>query len=355
MQLPLLLPKRRSFLKQYNKTKGSTTLASPLTLDCGAILDNVVIAYETYGRLNHDKSNAVFVAHALTGSASADEWWKTIVGEGKTLDPNEYYIISANCIGSCFGSTGPGSISPLTGKEYLSSFPELTIRDIAKSTFAFLDSIGIDTLSLAIGGSFGGMVVFEMALLAPERVMRIAPLSCGVEHTPWRIAYSSVIRKIIEEGVRTGSVNRAFSLARQIAMTSYRSHGEFDGRFGRKKNTDGVFKVESYLEHQGGKISERFSPYSYIALTKAMENFSIFDGREGTREEILSRITQPTLLLGATSDILYPEDELRTLATSLPRGEYHSLDAKWGHDSFLIEEKEISTIVHQFLERTSCI
>lgn len=315
----------------------------PLSLECGDVLENITIAYETYGQLNASRSNAVFVAHALTGSASANEWWKTLIGEGKALDPNEYFIISANCIGSCYGSTGPSSNG---------TFPQITIRDIANGTFALLDAVGIDSLSLAIGGSFGGMIVFEMALIAPKRVKRIAPLSCGVEHTPWRIAFSSVIRKIIEEGIQNGNTERAFALARQVATSSYRSGTEFDERFARKKNADQLFEVESYLEHQGEKIVSRFSPYSYITLTKAMELYSVFEGRSGTRQEILHQIQQPTLLLGATTDILYPEFELRSLSQELPSAEYHSINAVWGHDSFLIEEEHINKIVKQFLEKT---
>lgn len=330
-------------MQKYNIHKGSVSLKEPLSLECGDVLDNITIAYETYGELNADKSNAVFVAHALTGSASANEWWKTLIGEGKALDPNEYFIVCANCIGSCYGSTGPSANT---------EFPQITIRDIANGTFALLDAIGIDILSLAIGGSFGGMIVFEMALIAPERVKRLAALSCGVEHTPWRIAFSCAIRKIIEEGIRNGDTERAFALARQVAMSSYRSSVEFDERFGRRKNNEGLFEVESYLEHQGEKIVGRFSPYSYITLTKAMELYSLFEGREGTREQILQKIQQPALLLGATTDILYPEAELRSLAEELPDATYHSLDAIWGHDSFLIEEVQVNEIVKQFLEKT---
>lgn len=330
-------------MPQYIINKGSILLDKPLIPESGELLENVTIAYQTYGELNADRSNAVFVAHALTGNASANEWWGTLIGEGKALDPNEYFIICANCIGSCYGSTGPSADV---------SFPQITIRDIANGTFALLDAIGIDSLSLAIGGSFGGMIVFEMALIAPKRVRRIAPLSCGAEHAPWRIAFSSAIRKIIEEGIRNGNTERAFALARQVAMSSYRSSGEFDERFGRGKNAEGLFEVESYLEHQGEKIVGRFSPHSYISLTKAMELYSLFEGRSGTRKEILLRIKQPTLLLGATTDILYPEAELRSLAEELPNANYYSLDAKWGHDSFLIEEEQINNIVKQFLEDT---
>ncbi len=330
-------------MQKYNIHKGSVSLKEALTLECGDVLDNITIAYETYGELNADKSNTVFVAHALTGSASANEWWKTLIAEGKALDPNQYFIICTNCIGSCYGSTGPSANTV---------FPQITIRDIANGTFALLDAIGIDSLSLAIGGSFGGMIVFEMAQITPERVKRLAPLSCGVEHTPWRIAFSSAIRKVIEEGIRNGNTERAFALARQVAMSSYRSSVEFDERFGRRKNTEGLFEVESYLEHQGEKIVGRFSPHSYITLTKAMELYSLFEGREGTREHILQKIQQPTLLLGTPTDILYPESELRSLAQELPNAMYRSIDAIWGHDSFLIEEVQVNKIVKQFLEKT---
>jgi homoserine O-acetyltransferase len=322
-----------------------STLKKPLVLERGRTLENVTIAFQTYGKRDTSQNNAVLAFHALTGGATAGEWWSEILGE-------EYFVISPNCIGSCYGSTGPESIDPQAGKPYHADFPEITIRDIARSTLLLLDELGIENISLAIGGSFGGMIVFELALLAPGRIRRIAPISCGAEHTAWRIAFSSVIRKIIEEGIANGNTDHAFELARQVAMISYRSSGEFEERFARDRNISTLFEVESYLEHQGKKIVERFSPYSYIALTRAMENYSIFEGRRGSREQIISQITQPSLLLGANSDILYPESELRELAQILPKGIYYTLDAPWGHDSFLLAEEQLKKHVQHFLIET---
>ena len=320
-------------------------------MECGDVLPNVEIAYETYGEIDEAGTNAVLVCHALTGNSSSNEWWKTVVGEGKALDPSKYFIITPNCIGSCYGSTGPESINPATSEPYHSDFPQITIRDIALSLLTLLDTLGIKTLSLAIGGSFGAMIIFEIALLAPERVHRIIPISCGVEHSAWRIAFSSTIRKIIGEGIATGNGERAFALARQVAMTTYRSPIEFEERFARKKENN-VYEIENYLEHHGKKIVGRFSPYSYITLTRAMENYSIFEGREGKKNEILSRIKAQALLVGASTDILYSEAELREIAEQLPKGKYETLHASWGHDSFLIEDNTLNKMITQFLRET---
>jgi homoserine O-acetyltransferase len=323
----------------------SLTLRSPLLLECGRTIENATIAFETYGAKNAAGSNVVLAFHALTGDATAGKWWREISGD-------DYFVISPNCIGSCYGSTGPESIDPQSGNQYHADFPETTIRDIARSMIAFLDELGIENVSLAIGGSFGGMIVLELALLAPDRICRIAPISCSAEHTAWRIAFSSVIRKIIEEGIACGNSERAFELARQVAMISYRSSGEFEERFSRDRNVSSLFEVESYLEHQGKKIVERFSPYSYITLTKAMETFSIFEGRDESREKILAKIKQPALIIGANSDILYPEDELCALADALPNAKYLTLNAPWGHDSFLLAEEQLKECVQQFLIET---
>jgi homoserine O-acetyltransferase len=208
------------------------------------------------------------------------------------------------------------------------------------------------------------MVVLEFAMLVPDRIARLVVLSCGSEHSAWRLAFSSVIRKTIENAITNNeNVSRAFSLARQIAMISYRSAEEFDERFSRTRSVRGsiptqsvgtsdLFEVESYLEHQGKKIVSRFSPHSYITLTRAMEGYSLFEGREGSRKEILSSLAMPVLVVGATSDVLYPESELEAFARELPNARYNSLRAPYGHDSFLVAADQVTTLTNQFLEAT---
>lgn len=319
-------------------------LPSPFVLDCGEALTDAAIAFDTRGRLNEDRSNAVLYVHALSGSASLED---------TNIDTEKYFVISPNVLGSCYGSTGPESIDPATDNPYHGNFPALTIRDIARSVLSLLDKLHIETLSFATAGSFGAMVILELAMLAPERFRRLIVLSCGAEHTAWRIAFSSVIRNIIEHGlVSKECTDHAFSLARQIGMISYRSAEEFNERFGRTRRKDGVFEVESYLEHQGEKIVDRFSPYAYATLTRAMESFSLFEGRSGSRKEILSVLTMPILIVGSTSDVLYLEAELKAFADELPNGQYLSLRAPYGHDSFLVAATTLSPYITTFLKAT---
>jgi homoserine O-acetyltransferase/O-succinyltransferase len=319
-------------------------LPTPFPLDCGELLYDAELAFDTRGALNAERSNAVLYIHALSGNASL---------EGTSVDISKYFVISPNVLGSCYGSTGPETIDDRTDRPYRTDFPKLTIRDIARSVIALLDELNIESLSFAIGGSFGAMVILELAMIAPDRVKRLVVLSCGAEHSAWRIAFSSVIRKTVEYAIKyKENVEHAFSMARQIAMISYRSAEEFDARFGRLKRDEDLFEVESYLEHQGVKIVERFSPHSYITLTRAMEGYSLFEGREGSRKEILSTLSMPVLVVGTTSDVLYPEAELKAFASELPKGRYESLDAPYGHDSFLVAEDNVSQIIYQFLNAT---
>ncbi|HEY3874736.1 MAG TPA: alpha/beta fold hydrolase, partial [Candidatus Kapabacteria bacterium] len=259
----------------------SITLDRPFVLESGATLSEVTIQFHTYGEWNEDRSNAIVVCHALTGSANVQEWWSGIFGAGRLLDPQKYFIIVPNLLGSCYGTTGPESIAP-NGKPYLASFPTIAIRDIARANLALLDALKVDEVHLSIGGSLGGMVVLEMAAIAPERFRAIAPIAATGSHSAWRIAFSSTIRKTILAFDPTlqdrAKLLAGLRLARQSATISYRSSAEFDGRFGRDKYGL-IFEVERYLEHQGEKIAERFSPYSYLTLTRAMELYDMTEQR----------------------------------------------------------------------------
>jgi len=318
-------------------------LVENFILDCGKVLPQAEFAYQTYGKLNADKSNVVLIFHALTGNCDPADWWNEIIGEGKIIDPKKHFILCTNFLGSCYGSTGPESIDPETDKPYHKTFPVITTGDIARQQLAILESLGIKEVSLGIGGSMGGMILLELAALKPGLFEKIVPISVAASHSAWRLAFSSVIRKTIETFGREfgeDGYKKGMHLARQIAMTSYRSSTEFDGRFGRDTNNN-AFEIENYLEHQGEKIVSRFSPYSYITLTRAMELYDI--------SGIIQNITSEILFIGATSDILYSEEEIKEIATRIPNATYRFLDAPFGHDSFLVAQEKLAKLIRPFI------
>ncbi|MDP4234942.1 MAG: homoserine O-acetyltransferase [Bacteroidota bacterium] len=313
-------------------------------LDCGEVLSKAEFAYHTYGNLNADRSNAVLVFHALTGNSDAADWWDGIIGKGKPIDPKKHFIICSNFLGSCYGSTGPESINAETGTPYHARFPAITIGDIARQHLCILDTLGVANVAIGIGGSMGGLVLLELATLAPGLFNKIIAISIGSSHSAWRIAFSSVIRKTIEEfGETAGEIGfkQGLHLARQIAMTTYRSSAEFDGRFARDRS-EHIFEIERYLEHQGEKIVARFSPHSYITLTKAMELYDISDSVGG--------IASNALFIGATSDILYSEEEIKETASKISKATYQSLDAPFGHDSFLVAQEKLADLIRPFIK-----
>jgi len=312
-------------------------------LESGEILPKAEFSYMTYGTYGSD---VVLVFHALAGNTDAAEWWNGIIGDGKIIDPKKHFIICANFLGSCYGSTGPESIDPETGKPYHTDFPVITTGDIARQHLAILESLGIEKVTLGIGGSMGGMILLELAAMKPNLFERIIPIAIGASHSAWRIAFSSVIRKTIEAyGKEFGEEGyyRGMHLARQIAMTSYRSSTEFDGRFGRDKKGH-IFEIESYLEHQGEKITARFSPHSYITLTRAMELYDINDK--------IQEIECEALFIGTTSDVLYSEEEIKEVTCRIPRARYKSLDTPFGHDSFLVAQEKLGKLIRSFATKT---
>ncbi len=336
-----------------NAKLSSLRLDGPFTLQNGAVLPEVKFAFHTYGELNASGTNAIVVLHALTGSSAAHEWWSGLVGENRLLDPRKYFIIAPNLLGSCYGTTGPESVNPQTDQPYLASFPEITVRDIARATLGLLDKLEVNEIRLAIGGSLGGMVVLEMALLAPERFHAIAPIAVSESHSAWRVAFSSYIRKAITAFDPTlddrNKLIQGMNLARQIAMVSYRSSAEFEERFGRRETRPGYFEVESYLEHQGEKLAARFSPYSYLTLTRAMELYDLANGRGALREAAAS-LHAKALFIGISSDILYGADEIKEFASLFPHGRYRTLHAIHGHDSFLVDTEALAKLLAPLLE-----
>lgn len=332
------------------------TIDEPFYLESGESLAEVTIGYETLGSLNADRSNAILIGHTLTGNCFPNEWWREVVGPGKVLDTNQFFIVTPNHLGGCYGSTGPDSIDPRTGRSYLHTFPTITIRDIARANLQLLEHLGIEKVYLGIGGSMGGMVLLEMACHQPALFERLAPLAITGAHSAWRLGFSSVIRKTVQAfGQDVESLKKGLELARQIGMLSYRSSDEFNARFGRERISDdpsayydikNTFEVGRYLSHQGQKLVDRFSPHSYLTLGRAME---LYDLQRGRSQDPLPYIESEVLCLGITTDILYPETEVRAFCEQFTKGRYASLDAPFGHDAFLVAGEAVADILERWL------
>lgn len=353
--------------------------SGPLVMDCGISFGPITVAYETYGKLNADGTNAILVCHALTGSAhaagysSADPasigWWDSFIGEGKPLDTTKYCVISSNFFGGCYGTTGSVSINPKNGKPYGLTFPQMTVRDMVRVQHALLQHLGVHSLKTVIGGSLGGMQVLEWALLFPEYVQSIIPIATSAQHSPWAIGLNDLARQAIMndpdwlEGnyYSSGQPQKGFALARQIAMMSYRSGKEFAQRFARHRqeplketfadrfDPDNLFRIENYLHYQGAKLVRRFDANTYIYITRAMDLHDVAFNR-GIVQDVLNSIAIPSLFIGIDSDILYPAEEQRTIASNIPHSHYHELSSPYGHDAFLIEFDKMSVIVSTFLK-----
>lgn len=306
---------------------GAFALPFPLILENGGVLDDVRVAYRTWGRLDADRANAVLVCHALTGNADADEWWEPLIGSGRALDPDRDFIVCSNILGSCYGTTGPS--------QYDGEFPRITVRDIVAVQRVLVRHLGIRRLRLVIGGSFGGMQVLEWALAAPDVVEAIVPIATNARHSPWTIAWSEAQRQAIALDPVKG-----LAIARMIAMSTYRSHASYAARFARAH--DGrSFAVESWLRRHGDRLVARFDAKTYVTLTHAMDSHDVARGR-GAYEAVLASIHQPTLVISIDSDILYPPSEQEELALLIPNATLHTIHSPHGHDGFLIDAAAIN-------------
>ncbi|MBD2580071.1 homoserine O-acetyltransferase [Oscillatoria sp. FACHB-1406] len=333
-------------------------LPEPYLLESGFDLPQVDVAYCTWGTLNADRSNAVLVCHALTGWAQADAWWGHLFGPGKALDPTRDFIVCSNVLGSCYGTTGPTSLNPATGRAYAADFPEITIRDMVRLQARLLDALGIDRLQLAIGGSLGGMQVLEWAMMFPERVGAIAAIAVSGRHSAWCIGLSETQRQAIyldplwQDGYYDPESPPAAGLAaaRAIAMLTYRSWANFEERFGRQhanNNPNAPFTVTEYLQHHGRKIVDRFDANTYVTLTKAMDTYDLSRDR-GDYPAVLEKIAQPTLIVGIESDVLYPPIEQQQLVEAIPNAKLAWLPSPHGHDGFLLDRDILDRFVVDF-------
>lgn len=336
----------------------SLTLPGAFVLDSGEQLADVEVAYRSWGRRAPAGDNAVLVCHALTGSADVDRWWPGLLGPGRALDPERDFILCSNVLGGCYGTTGPAS-SDARGERVLGArFPRVSVRDMVRLQMRWLEALGVRRLRLVLGGSLGGMQVLEWALLAPELVEAIAPISVSGRHSAWCIAWSEAQRRAIAADPRwkNGEYDAAdppaagLAAARMMAMVSYRSRESFDARFGRERGSGEDFEVERYLRHQGEVLVDRFDAISYVTLTRAMDAHDVAAGR-GEYPRVLASIRQPALVVGTKTDVLYPLAEQEELAGGLVSAELACLDSPHGHDAFLIEQEQLNRLLLEFRVR----
>jgi homoserine O-acetyltransferase len=359
----------------------SVTFDTDLRLESGRILGPITLAYETYGELNRERSNAILVTHAWTGNAhlagryGEDEpkpgWWDAIVGPGRLLDTDRWCVICANVIGSCYGSTGPTSINPRTGKPYNLSFPVVTVRDMVRAQALLLDHLGIERLVTVLGGSMGGMQALEWATQFPRRVASAVVLAATARPSAQAIAMNAVARWAIfnDPNWRKGEYRKnpkdGLALARGIGHITFLSDESMTAKFGRRFTAKdgqfdffGQFEVERYLTYNGYNFVDRFDTNSFLYLAKALDLYDVAWGCESL-EEAFAPVTAPIQFFAFTSDWLYPPyqtEEMVAVLRSLDKNvEYHLVESSYGHDAFLLEHEKFTPLVREFLERVDVL
>jgi homoserine O-acetyltransferase len=342
-----------------NKDVVKTRLQTLFTTERGSVFEQADVAYKTWGTLNKQRNNVVVICHALTGHAAADEWFPGIFGSGRLCDPEEHFIICINVPGSSYGSLGPWSVNPGTGKPYRGDFPVISIRDMVRFQMLLLNQLQIKGIKTVIGGSMGGMQALEFSIM-DERVQSTILIAMGIQHSPWAIGISEAQRAAIYADSKWNNgfydldnpPSEGLSAARMMAMITYRTPKNYSQKFARslQPGKNNQFQVESYLNYQGEKLAARFDALSYVALTKAMDTHDIARGR-GTAEEVLSAIKIPVQVIAISSDLLYPPGEQQELARHLPDAVYSEIESEYGHDAFLIEFEQLNKIINPFISK----
>lgn len=360
-------------------TPQSAHFPKGITLTSGHSIAPLTIAYETFGTLSPAKDNVILIAHALTGDAHCagrytpeDKkagWWDPLIGPGKAFDTNKYFVICANDLGGCAGTTGPSSVNPATGEPYGLSFPVITIRDIVVTQKMLLDHLGISRLLCVTGGSLGGMNALEWALAYPSMVSALIPISTCAKLSPQGIAFSEVERQAIirDPKWQNGAYSpddppaNGLAVARMIGHITYLSAESMQHKFGRRRQEDAPreyfgqkFEIESYLHYQGSKFVERFDANSYIYLTKAMDFYDAAEGYDSLSESV-ARIMAKSLFIAFRSDWLFSPRETAELVDAMRTAgcdvAYHEIESTYGHDAFLLEYPKYAYLIARFLER----
>ena len=324
-------------------------------LESGKKLNDLQIAYHTYGSLNKKKDNVIWVCHALTANSDVFDWWCGLFGENCLFNPQEHFIVCANILGSPYGTSNPLSINRKTGLPYYLSFPDISVRDMVNAHKLLAEHLKITEVGLLIGGSLGGQQAVEWAISEPEKIKRLVLIATNAQHSPWGIAFNESQRLAITADRTFYSLtpkggNKGLKVARSIALLSYRAYETYAATQ-LEVNTDKVsgFKASSYQNYQGEKLVNRFNAYSYYLLTKVMDSHNV--GRKrNTVEEALKRIKAKTLVIGISNDVLFPLPEQRFLTEHIPQARLVEVTSFYGHDGFLIETETLTKEIGNFLK-----
>lgn len=324
----------------------------PLHLESGEVLKNFSLAYTTYGQLNQEKSNVIWVIHALTGDSKAAEWWNGLIGEDKFFDPVDHFIICANLLGSCYGSTNPFSENPETGEPYYYDFPQVTTRDLAASLERLRIHLGIEQIHTLIGGSLGGQVGLEWAVTLGQKLKNAVILASTPKTSPWVIGFNETQRMAIESDCTWGECHelagsKGLETARAIAMLSYRHPLDLKIKQSEKEEKLDGFRASSYLRYQGQKLAKRFNALSYWTLSKAMDSHDLGRDRGGI-DAALGSIEAKVLAIGVDSDILFLPAESQYISQKVKRGTYKEINSTAGHDAFLIEFEQLAYFLKSY-------
>lgn len=320
------------------------------SLELGGELTGFELAYTTHGILNEQQSNVLWVCHALTGNADPTDWWNGLVGTGQYYDPKDWYIVCVNVLGSNYGSTNALSINTKTNQPYYHSFPTVTIRDTVQAFDLLREELGIKQIHTLIGGSLGGQQALEWAIVSPDLIENLVLIATNAVHSPWGIAFNESQRMAIKadptwQEDRPDAGMEGMKVARSIALLSYRNYDTYDFTQARDSNeqTDN-FRAATYQQYQGDKLAQRFNAFSYWALANMMDSQNVGRNRPSI-VHALHEVKAHTLVIGISSDILFPPSEQKFLAKHIADAEYREIDSLYGHDGFLIEYKQLRQIL----------
>ncbi|SDS95943.1 homoserine O-acetyltransferase [Mucilaginibacter mallensis] len=327
----------------------------PLELESGQRIQQLEIGYHTYGKLNTNRNNVVWVCHALTANSDVMDWWKGLFGENEFFNPEEHFIVCANILGSPYGTSNPLSENPVTGQSYYLAFPQFTVRDIIKAHQQLAEHLKIDQIEILIGGSLGGQQAAEWAIIEPLRIKNLILIATNARHSPWGIAFNESQRLALSAD-RTFYSNtpdggrKGLKAARSIALLSYRGYKTYTvSQQDENDNISDDHRASSYQNYQGEKLVNRFNAYSYWYLSKAMDSHNVGRNRNGV-EKALSLIKARTLVIGIKSDVLFPVEEQQYLFRHIPKSAFAEFDSFYGHDGFLIETEALTNIITSFFK-----
>lgn len=325
----------------------------PFELERGGTLPSLRIAYHTYGEFRND--NVVWVCHALTANSDVADWWPHTVERGRFLDPESHFVVCANILGSHYGSTGPLSINPESGREWFAEFPKLTIRDVVRAHRLLADHLGIKSIKVLIGSSVGGFQAVEWAVMEPEFIDRLVLIATAAKATPWQIAIDQTQRMaILADSTygepRADAAIKGMAAARAIGLLTYRGAEGYN--LTQQECSDeprySEFRACTYQSYQGEKLCRRFDAYSYMTILDCFDTHDVGRNRGGLKAA-LKRITSPTLVVGITTDIIFTPEEMQQLCSLIPSAQYYQIDSPFGHDGFLVEHEQLNSILMPFV------